>query len=1021
MHILEYQDLDKHGLSAVYDKTVAKLARGDWSGVKKLSPTRYFRARLDGRNRLLFLPMQHRGQPCLLLLEVIRNHAYEHSRFLRGAIVQHDQLVELAQAPEVAALESLPVLPSGARCVRALDKFLAFDTQQEALLHQALPLIVVGSAGSGKTALTLERMKSLRGDVLYVTQSRYLAEHARNVYYGLGYQPQEQNPEFLSFAELLETIQIAPGRELRFADFQDFLQRHAGAVLKRDGHMLYEEFRGVLVGTRVDCAQLTRADYLALGARQSIFLADERDGVYALFEQYLQWLSARGLTDSSRLAQQYLATATARYDFVVVDEVQDMTIAQLALVLAQLKQRSHFLLCGDANQIVHPNFFSWAQVKTLFWQDPKLAERQSISVLQNNYRNSRAVTAIANRLIKLKQRRFGSIDRESNFLIQPVAERCDDRVEFLKDSPALRRELDEKTRESTQFAVLVLREEHKAQARAHFRTPLVFSVLEAKGLEYENIIAYNLVSDSREAFRDIAADISPAALDGEQLKYARAADKDDKSLERYKFYINALYVAITRAIARLYLIESDSAHPLLALLALQPMSQDVSLARQRSSQDDWSREARKLELQGRGEQAEAIRSKVLKLTPVPWPVFHAEHFRTQRARALDPKNISANVTNQVREYAAAYLEPQLYSRLSGSPLEHGFPAKLKQARVASLERHLAPYRPNKPIKPVLSEVHQYGIEFRNPLNFTPLMLATLAGNLSLVQALLQAGANSESVDSYGRNAVQLLLGGLCEAATKPETQAELYRLLAPASIDVQHDRRLLKVDQRSIEFLLLNMLIGAAKELLQDIARPHPTIRVQMLSERLARLGDAIISPERTRTTYLSGVLARNELHRDYPYNRRIFLRVGHGAYVLNPALEIRDLSQAEAPWVPLQDRLQLRLIAEDGDPAVINLLKMQNTMLRSPAQRHAEALAEVAQAQAQARAQAEAHARALQAKAAKPHRQSRAQLLAEFRALNAKESALQAVKMQLKPMQQAPAKVPEPQVPEPKQLKLDF
>ena len=43
---------------------------------------------------------------------------------------------------------------------------------------------------------------------------------------------------------------------------------------------------------------------------------------------------------------------------------------------------------GDSNQIVHPNFFSWGKVKSLFWKDPALADRQELKVLSANFRNS---------------------------------------------------------------------------------------------------------------------------------------------------------------------------------------------------------------------------------------------------------------------------------------------------------------------------------------------------------------------------------------------------------------------------------------------------------------------------------------------------------------------------------------------------------------------------------------------------------------------------------------------------------
>ena len=129
--------------------------------------------------------------------------------------------------------------------------------------------------------------------------------------------------------------------------------------------------------------------------------------------------SARpALYDRNLVAHEWRRYAAPRYDFVVVDEVQDLTMVQLALVLATLKRPGHFLLCGDSNQIVHPNFFSWSRVKTLFWRDEALAQKQELKVLRANFRNGREATRVANALLKIKHRRFGSIDRESNFLVE---------------------------------------------------------------------------------------------------------------------------------------------------------------------------------------------------------------------------------------------------------------------------------------------------------------------------------------------------------------------------------------------------------------------------------------------------------------------------------------------------------------------------------------------------------------------------------------------------------------------------
>lgn len=76
--------------------------------------------------------------------------------------------------------------------------------------------------------------------------------------------------------------------------------------------------------------------------------------------------------------------------------------------------------------------------------------------------------------------------------------------------------------------------EQKAQARCWFSTPLVFSVQEVKGLEYETVILHNMVSGARQAFDDICEGISPADLEVE-ARYSRPRDRQDRSAEIYKF------------------------------------------------------------------------------------------------------------------------------------------------------------------------------------------------------------------------------------------------------------------------------------------------------------------------------------------------------------------------------------------------------------------------------------------------------------------------------------------------------
>lgn len=205
--------------------------------------------------------------------------------------------------------------------------------------------------------------------------------------------------EFLSLAELLETIEVPRGRRAGWRDFAAWFERVRGSSKLRDPHRIDEEMRGVLTGTAGRAPVLGLDEYEALGVKQSIFVGEERRQVYQLFERWLDHLRAHDLFDENVAAWERLGRAAETYDFLVIDEVQDITMVELRLALATLREKQSFLLCGDSNQIVHPNLFSWSRVKALFHGAAAAPSGGSplerIHILSANDRNTRAVTALA--------------------------------------------------------------------------------------------------------------------------------------------------------------------------------------------------------------------------------------------------------------------------------------------------------------------------------------------------------------------------------------------------------------------------------------------------------------------------------------------------------------------------------------------------------------------------------------------------------------------------------------------------
>lgn len=912
MRILEYIGLDTSRFARSYRKVADAIAAGDFRAaqVKKLAHLgqgKIYRARLDDSNRLLFSLVRHGDAVCALMLEVITHHDYDKSRFMRGAAIDEAKIPDADVAEAGRDATPLRYLHPHNPVVHLLDKPLSFDDAQQAIYTLPAPLVVVGSAGSGKTALTLEKLKAAEGEVLYVTHSAYLAQSARELYDGNGFEAPAQDAVFLSYREFIESIHVPPGREAHWRDFSAWFARMRQSFRDIDAHQAFEEIRGVLAAGAT--GPLDRAAYAALGVRQSIFAPEQRSTLFDLFERYQAWLAEAGLFDLNLVAGQWMPRAQPRYDFVVIDEVQDMTPVQLALVLRTLKKPGQFLLCGDSNQIVHPNFFSWSQVKQLFWHDPALAERQQLRVLAANFRNGQRATEVANTLLKIKHSRFGSIDRESNYLVQSVGGEPG-AVELMPDKEAVTRDLDRQTRQSTQFAVLVMRDEDKAQARRVFATPLLFSVHEAKGLEYENIVLYRFVSDHRTEFSDIVEGVALDDLAGDQLTYRRARDKSDKSLEIYKFFVNALNVALTRAIRNLYLIESDTRHPLWTLLGLAERSQ-VNVAARQSSHEDWQKEARKLELQGKQEQADAIRRSILKEQPVPWPVFDQARTEELLRKVFAEQAPGGKLKQQLHDIATCHDEPVLAAWL------------VQEARFDAA-RGFADHRAGRGrssyglyfahnFKEVLRQCDRHGLEHRLPMNMTPLMAAAAAGNVALAEALVARGADREATDHFGYNPLHWALReAFRDPAFAKGPFARLYDCLAPSAVDVNTGKRMVRIDRHLSEYLLFQTLWVLFKRSFSYRQRQHyAAFETQAILDAWQHLPSSVLRPQRNKRQHLSGVLARNEVERDYAYNRCLFQRAAQGWYQFNPGLSVRRKVEGSEAWVPLYQALNLPFVKE--------------------------------------------------------------------------------------------------------------
>ncbi len=912
MEILELNDLKKSTVKKQFDKVIKNLQDNDFKSaeVKKMQNTGFYRAKLDDTNRLLFKFGQYQNKTYLIVLEVILNHAYEKSRFLNGATFKESDLLSITTVDkiEIQDIEPINYINKNQRKVYFLNKTLSFDDVQEQALQLNSPCIIIGSAGSGKTAISLEKMKTLTGKILYTTRSSYLMESASQLYYSNDYENPQQEIDFYTIDEYLFTYHLPQQKEVTFKIFEQWISRYKQAYKIKDSHKVYEEFKGVITGGQINCAYLSEADYINLGIKQSIFKADERASLYQLFTKYLDWMKESKHYEVNCLAFEILPQITPEYDYIIVDEVQDIPNILLHALLKSLKKEENFILCGDSNQIVHPNFFSWTQVKQLFYHQNL---KQNIThILSVNYRNTPEVTTIANKLLMLKNARFGSIDKESSYLVQSNASHKGV-VEFLECTTATQVDMNVKTQKSVKFAILVLRNEDKAEARKYFQTPLLFSIQEAKGLEYENIILFNILSNNAAEFRAIASGINKEDITEESFNYSRNKDKTDRSLDEYKFYINSLYVGITRAMHNLYVLETNKKNELLHLLDLTDFKTKTSLANQQSTLEDWTKEANKLAKQGKDEQAEAIKNQFLKKQPLPYTPLDVENLLELVPQALNQDFYNKKAKDKLFNHAIINFNVTHLNQLS--VLKYNAANNWATEGKNYLRRTYNEYATDN-LKALIPKLEKYGINYPSEVNHTPLMLACYFGAEKICKYLVDNGADTAAVDMFGKNALQLtLVNALMNLSKKNELIKNAFKYYKNEPIRLQFADKLIKIDAHQGEYWMVQFVLATSQMRISSMAisKDNGALFADVFTSFFEGIADSIVPDFRKKRTYISSLLAKNEINRDDKYNKKLFLRLKNGIYILNPALKI----QVKDNWVSQKEFYGLNTFSDYLQP----------------------------------------------------------------------------------------------------------
>lgn len=311
------------------------------------------------------------------------------------------------------------VLAKQEEAAQTKKKEISFSKEQEKVINHAEgPLRVCAGPGSGKTAVLVERIRKLVDSgvqaekILAITftkkaaqemQERVQAGQEVNIYtlHALAFGILTQN-EFL----------IGPVRLAGLVDCKNLLMKvlnHAPLIsgVSYEGLTMRYGLIATLLkdfefinkhGTEAYSSAYSKKDVEGIMKVKELYDAAFREMGYITFDDQVS-MAVELLKNNPGI----LETVQNQYDYIMVDEVQDLDDAQAEFVRLLVKEPvNNVMICGDADQSI----YAFRGGSNRFMLDfPSLFSGTEDILLSRNYRSSEEIVTMASSLIEKNKER----------------------------------------------------------------------------------------------------------------------------------------------------------------------------------------------------------------------------------------------------------------------------------------------------------------------------------------------------------------------------------------------------------------------------------------------------------------------------------------------------------------------------------------------------------------------------------------------------------------------------------------
>lgn len=436
-------------------------------------------------------------------------------------------------------------------------------------LYCDFSLFVMGIAGSGKTLLCIDIMQKLvefypGTSILYVTLAKELSGYteARCVVNN------NKNITFSTLKEIVvkDMLEHKEGKkEILFETFSTFelfckestepnpvkyvfddsrIQKFINDNLWQS---IYSEIYGLLMGGKAKNNEdsfmplLPAKQYLEM---RSEICDSDKGIIYQIAKRYNDYIISEGIYSLNSEVKNAVKHNISKYDYIIIDEVQDFTECQIAFLTGLAKDKRRIFFSGDENQSVYPTFFQERKMLNFLRSDLEI-DIANIERLNENFRNPHNITKLIN-YVKDEKKKYCVAQKD--VVSQPESSIEGSILDSMNEFTNINRgivyscktELSNvlKLTKSANLITLVSEERYNYLEKEECDMTNILTVQNSKGLEFENVVLYNLLSDYRNEFSEIYAN----------KKYQN---------KKYEYIFNLFYVGVSRAIYKLVIIEDD--------------------------------------------------------------------------------------------------------------------------------------------------------------------------------------------------------------------------------------------------------------------------------------------------------------------------------------------------------------------------------------------------------------------------------------------------------------------------------